>query len=163
MAVIKSAMDNEKYMRLAILEAQKAYKNGEVPIGAIVVYDGKVIVIAHNQTITKNDPTAHAEILALRKAGKVLNNYRLNDITLYVTVEPCAMCAGAIINARIGKLVFGAYEPKSGCVSSKAHLFEAGLFNHTVEVLGGVLETECSAILSRFFRGKRIAKATNGV
>jgi len=149
--------NDEKYLKLAIIEAKKAQRKGEVPVGAIITVADKVIARAHNQSIGKNDPSAHAEILALRKAARAIGNYRLEEATLYVTIEPCAMCSGAILNAHIKRLVFGAYEPKSGCVFSKAQLLEAGLFNHDVEISGGIMQEECAALLSRFFQQKRLA------
>ncbi|MCF8053668.1 MAG: tRNA adenosine(34) deaminase TadA [Deltaproteobacteria bacterium] len=147
---------DEQYLRLALKEARRALQKNEVPIGAVAVCGGKVTAKAHNQTISKNDPTAHAEVLALRKAAKAVGNYRLTATTLYVTIEPCAMCVGALLHARIKRLVFGATEPKGGCVVSKVQLLTPGLFNHQIAVTGGVLSEECAAILSGFFQQKRI-------
>jgi len=140
-----SLFDSEM-MGLAIKEAYKAEKYGEVPVGAIVVMNNEVISQCHNQSISKNDPTSHAEINAIRKASEILGNYRLKDVTLYVTLEPCAMCYGAIIHARISRLVFGAYDPKTGVCGSSIKLHEQECFNHSPEITGGELEKDCSLI-----------------
>ena len=149
-----SLFDSEM-MGLAIKEAYKAEKYGEVPVGAIVVMNNEVISQCHNQSISKNDPTSHAEINAIRKASEILGNYRLKDVTLYVTLEPCAMCYGAIIHARISRLVFGAYDPKTGVCGSSIKLHEQECFNHSPEITGGVLEKDCSLILKDFFKERR--------
>jgi len=149
-----SLFDSEM-MGLAIKEAYKAEKYGEVPVGAIVVMNNEVISQCHNQSISKNDPTSHAEINAIRKASEILGNYRLKDVTLYVTLEPCAMCYGAIIHARISRLVFGAYDPKTGVCGSSIKLHEQECFNHSPEIIGGVLEEDCSLILKDFFKKMR--------
>ena len=143
---------DEDYMRLALACAAKARAVGEVPVGAVVVYDGDVISEAWNQPITKHDPTAPAEIVAMREAAKKLKNYRLIDTTLYVTLEPCLMCMGAIVHARIARLVFGAYDPKVG--AAQKHLSTTS-FNHRVDILGGILEDECKKTLREFFKAKR--------
>ncbi len=143
-------------MRLALAEAQKALGAGEVPVGAVVVRDGKVVASAHNGPVGLSDPSAHAEILALRRAAAAEGNYRLVGTTLYVTIEPCLMCAGALVHARVSRLVFGAADPKGGAVVSLFRVLEDGRHNHRVDVSGGVLAAECGEILSRFFREKRL-------
>ena len=147
--------DDEKWMDLAIKQAIKAEKEGEVPIGAVLVKDELLIAKAHNQPITKNDPTAHAEIQLLRNAGKKLQNYRLTGSTLYVTLEPCAMCFGAMIHARIERIVFGAYDPKTGVCGSSEDLTNANCFKHKINVTGGVSERKCSQLLQAFFKSRR--------
>ena len=142
-------------MRYALRLAQRAEQQGEVPVGALLVQDNKCIAEGWNQPIQTSDATAHAEILTIRKAGKSLVNYRLTDTTLYVTLEPCVMCMGAISHARIKRLVFGAYDPKRGVVCSALNLTEASFLNHRVEWQGGVLESTCSELLVDFFRAKR--------
>ena len=147
---------DEHFMRLALAEARVAMEAGEVPVGAVVVRGGEVIASAHNSPVGLRDPSAHAEILALRKAAAVEGNYRLAGTTLYVTIEPCLMCAGALVHARVSRLVFGAADPKGGAAVSLYRVLEDGRLNHRVEVAGGVLATECAEILSRFFREKRL-------
>ena len=147
--------DDEKWMDLAIKQAIKAEKEGEVPIGAVLVKDELLIAKAHNQPITKNDATAHAEIQLLRNAGKKLQNYRLTGSTLYVTLEPCAMCFGAMIHARIERIVFGAYDPKTGVCGSSQDLTNANCFKHKINVTGGVSERKCSQLLQAFFNSRR--------
>ena len=142
-------------MRLALEEASKARAMGEVPVGAVIVADGKVIGRACNQPISATDPTAHAEIVALRAAAAAVDNYRLSGATLYVTIEPCLMCVGAMIHARIGLVVFGATEPRSGALVSAIRAHETPGLNHRLEMLGGVLEAECRAIIQQFFRTRR--------
>lgn len=144
-------------MRQALKEAQKSLKKEEVPVGAVLVYENKIISRAHNEPIAKNDPTAHAEIIAIRKAGSKRKNYRLSGSELYVTLEPCAMCLGAAVHARIRKLVFGALDPKSGAVESVMK-FPFEKMNHRVEIVGRVLVDECSKILRGFFKKKRKLK-----
>jgi tRNA(adenine34) deaminase len=146
---------DEKFMGEALKEAGKASDRGEVPIGAVIVSQGKLLARGHNQTIGKNDPTAHAEIIAIRKACAKRGNYRLSDSVLYVTLEPCAMCLGAVVQARLGRLVFGAPDPKSGAVLS-IMTFPMDKTNHRMEILGGVLGGECGRVLKDFFRGRRI-------
>lgn len=145
----------EHFMSLALKEAQKALKIDEVPIGAVIVKDGKVIAKAHNLRESKNIATYHAELIAIEKACKKLNTWRLDDCELYVTLEPCIMCAGAIINARIKKVYFGAYEPKGGACESKFSLLSSGVLNWQTEYEGGILKQQCSQILTDFFRLKR--------
>ncbi|MBW2442623.1 MAG: tRNA adenosine(34) deaminase TadA [Deltaproteobacteria bacterium] len=147
---------HEKFMRLALVEAQKAGQTGEVPIGAILVAeDGTVLSSAHNRTIDLADPTAHAEILALREAALKINNYRLLNTTLYVTVEPCIMCMGAIVHARISGVVFGADDPKWGAAGSLYNFAEDDRLNHRVGIISGVCEAECRGLMQAFFRAKR--------
>ena len=141
----------EVFMREALKEAKKAYKRKEVPIGAVVVYKNKIISRGYNLREKKKNALLHAEIIAIEKACRKLRSWRLDECDLYVTLEPCPMCSGAIINSRIKNIFFGADDPKAGCVNSKAHLFETGLFNHDVNVVGGVLKSECSQILKDFF------------
>jgi len=147
---------DELFMRLALAEAEKALLAGEVPVGAVVVRGGEVIASAHNGPVGLKDPSAHAEILALRRAAEAEGNYRLAGTTLYVTIEPCLMCAGALIHARVSRLVFGAPDPKGGAVVSLYEVLGDGRLNHRVEVTGGVLGEACGEILSRFFREKRL-------
>ncbi len=148
-------IERQKYMQVALQEAKKAYQQDEVPIGAIVVRNGEIIARAHNTKNRDKDALLHAEMVALRKAQKKLNDWHLNDCDLYVTLEPCPMCAGACINARIRAIYFGAYDPKAGCCGSLYNLPMDKRFNHRPEVYGGVCETECGAILSQFFASKR--------
>ena len=143
------------HMRAALAEAEAAAGEGEVPVGAIVVAGGAIIARGHNRSETDIDPSAHAEIVALREAARKSGNYRLTDATLYVTLEPCAMCMGAIVQARIERLVFGAYDPKAGAAGSAIDLSESPSFNHRFEVNGGVLAEECGAVLKTFFESKR--------
>jgi tRNA(adenine34) deaminase len=147
--------DDITFMREALRLAQQAADTGEVPVGALLVQNGQVIGRGFNQPVLTHDPSAHAEICALRDAGQVISNYRMPDATLYVTIEPCTMCYGAIIHARIKRLVFGAAEPRYGAVLSGQKLYENGQFNHRPEVLGGVLETDCSNLMKQFFLNKR--------
>lgn len=147
--------DDERLMREAIAEARRARDSDEVPVGAVVVLDGVVVGRGSNQPIQAVDPTAHAEILALRAAARTLGNYRLTGAALYVTVEPCLMCAGAIVHARIGRLVYGAPEPKTGAVRSAMQALDAPFLNHRVEVVSGVLEQECRELIRAFFTKRR--------
>jgi len=146
---------DEVWMRHAIRLAQRAEQQGEVPVGAIVVKDNQCIAEGWNIPITSHDPTAHAEVIALRSAGIQVANYRLNDATLYVTLEPCVMCMGAMSHARIKRLVFGAYDPKRGAVCNALSLTDASFLNHRISWDGGVLETECSEMLKDFFKARR--------
>ena len=146
---------DEKWMKIALNEAKLALKENEIPVGAILIQNEILVSKAHNQPIKNNDPTAHAEIQVLREAGCKLKNYRLNNSTLYVTLEPCAMCLGAIIHARIERLVFGASDPKSGVCGSTINLSSEPIFNHQIAISAGVLEHECKNILQSFFRLKR--------
>lgn len=143
------------FMRRALREAQKADSEGEVAIGAVVVQEGKIIARAHNRPLGLVDPSAHAEILALRRAAKKLGNYRLEGCDLYVTIEPCAMCAGAIVQGRLRRVVYGAPDPKAGACGSALTVLNHRKLNHQVEVISGVLAEECSAIVREFFRRRR--------
>ena len=143
------------FMRRALREAQKAELQGEVPVGAVVVQDEKVIARAHNRPLALRDPSAHAEILALRRAARKLGNYRLKGCDLYVTIEPCAMCAGAIIQARLRRLVYGTPDPKAGACGSALAVLNHPKVNHRVEAVSGVLASECAEILRKFFRKRR--------
>lgn len=147
---------DEYYMQCALKEARRGYEREEVPVGAVIVKNGEILSSTHNASIHMNDPSAHAEIVAIRKASEKLNNYRLTGTTLYVTLEPCLMCAGALIQARIERLVFGAYDPKGGAVVSMFRILDDLRLNHHIAVSGGILELECGEVLSRFFREKRI-------
>ncbi len=144
------------FMQEALKEAKKAYKKNEVPVGAVVVYNDKIIARAHNFNITTNDPTAHAEILALRKASKVLKNYRLPDCEMYTTLEPCPMCAGAMVYARIKRLVYATEDPKSGCCKSVLNIVNNKKLNHRIEVVSGVCKKESEKLLKKFFKRLRI-------
>lgn len=145
-------------MRYALSLAKHAEAAGEVPVGAVLVKGNQVIAEGWNLPITNHDPTAHAEIRCLQQAGKALKNYRLLDTTLYVTLEPCAMCAGAMVHSRVGRLVYGAADPKTGAAGSVLDLLQQPLFNHQVLVTGGVMATECGELLSSFFRRRRQEK-----
>ena len=151
--------DEEKFMKEAIRQAKKAYALREVPIGCVIVYEGKIIARGYNRRNTDKNTTSHAEINAIRKASKKLGDWRLEGCTLYVTLEPCQMCAGAIVQARIDKVVIGSMNPKAGCAGSVLNLLEMDVFNHKVEVERGVLEEECSTMLSGFFKELRMEKA----
>jgi tRNA(adenine34) deaminase len=149
---------DELYMRRALELAACGEAEGEVPVGAVLVHEGRVIAETWNRPISQDDPTAHAEILALRAGGATLGNYRLPGTTLYVTLEPCAMCAGAMVHARLARLVYGAADPRAGAVDSQLGLLRAPGLNHRVAVTGGVLGPECGARLQAFFRAKRGAR-----
>ena len=153
--IVKEVAVDEKWMEMAVEEAKTAASEGEVPVGGVLVKKGDIIGRDHNRCIQLNDPTAHAEILLLRRGGEFLGNYRLAETTLYVTIEPCPMCVGAITQARVERLVYGAPDEKAGAVSSKFRLLNDPDLNHRVQVKGGVLGEECSDILRNFFRGKR--------
>ena len=146
---------DEKWMKVAINEANLAMNENEIPVGSVLVLNEKIIAKAHNQPIGNNDPTAHAEIQVLRKAGKQQKNYRLVGSTLYVTLEPCAMCFGAMIHARIERIVFGAKDPKTGVCGSCMNLNEANFFNHKISITSGILEKESSELLKLFFKSRR--------
>jgi tRNA(adenine34) deaminase len=146
---------HELYMREALGLARQAEANGEVPVGAIIVVDGEIVGRGFNSPIAKSDPTAHAEILALREAGAHLHNYRLEPATLYATLEPCLMCAGALVTARVRRLVFGARDLRFGGVRSKFHLADSELLNHRVEIVEGVLAAECVELMKNFFEHRR--------
>ncbi len=149
-------MSDAAWMQQALAQAQIAAEKDEVPVGAVLVDSaGELIAAGHNQPISASDPSAHAEIVVLRAAAQKLGNYRLPDTTLYVTLEPCTMCVGALVHARVGRLVYGAAEPKTGAIESAQRLFETGKFNHQPLVEAGVLAAECSALLTQFFENKR--------
>ncbi len=147
---------------MALEDAERAGQKGEVPVGAILVKGDRVLARDHNRCIELSDPTAHAEVLVLRKAGRTMNNYRLNGTVMYVTAEPCPMCVSAMIHGRISRLVFGTLEPKFGAVESKLKLLQEKGFNHRIEVDRGILEEECSEILKTFFKEKRDKKGFRG-
>lgn len=143
-------------MHQALVQAQLAAECDEVPVGAVLVdADGNQIAVGHNRPIGSHDPSAHAEVVVLRAAAKQLSNYRLPGTTLYVTVEPCTMCIGALVHARVARIVYGACEPKTGAIESAHRLFETGSFNHRPEIQGGVLADDCAALLTRFFAARR--------
>ena len=148
-------MDKYSFMEEALIEAKKALKKGEVPVGAVVVLEEDIIGRGYNQPITKNDPTAHAEIMALRDAAMNLKNYRLKDTLVYTTLEPCLMCAGALVHARIKKLIYSASDPKSGVIESNGNLMRSAFLNHKISYEGGILKEESSEILKNFFLKKR--------
>jgi len=148
-------MTDQEYMQIALQLAQQGAAAGEVPVGALVVRDGEIVGRGYNAPISRHDPSAHAEIQAMREAALTLGNYRLVGCTLYVTLEPCAMCAGAIQHARIARLVFGASDPKSGACGSVVNLMEETRLNHHAEVTAGVMAQECGALLSAFFAARR--------
>ena len=152
-------MTDTQYMRYALNRAIEAGERGEVPVGAIVVVDGDIVAEGFNQPISTNDPTAHAEIVALRRAAAELRNYRLTAATLYVTIEPCQMCVGAMVHARIGRLVYGAPEPKAGAIESAMRAHEHPALNHRLEVIGGVLANESREVMQAFFQDRRRAGA----
>ena len=147
--------DDEKWMSLALKQARKAAEEGEVPVGAILVKDGLLVAKAYNQPISTNDATAHAEIQLLRTAGGKLKNYRLNGTSLYVTLEPCAMCFGAMVHARVKRIVYGAHDPKTGVCGSSEDLTNANCFKHKINITGGVSESRCSQLLQTFFKSRR--------
>jgi len=151
-------MQDQKWMEHALMLAERSREEGEVPVGAVLVKNNKLIAEGWNQPIDKHDATAHAEIMAIREAGRVLSNYRLPDTTLYVTLEPCTMCAGAIIHARIANMVYGAPDPRTGSAGSAVDVFAGDYHNHRVKVEGGVMQTECGRILKDFFRERRATK-----
>jgi len=154
-----AAGDDASAMRAALIQARAADAHDDVPIGAVVVRDGVVIAARHNERELDGDPTAHAEVLALRDASTVVGHWRLTDCTLYVTLEPCAMCAGAIVNARVGRVVYGADDPKAGAVRSLYRIADDPRLNHRAEVVGGVLADECGDLLRAFFRARRASPA----
>jgi tRNA(adenine34) deaminase len=148
-------LPDEHWMQQALALASRAAAAGEVPVGAVLVADGELIAEGWNRPITDHDPTAHAEVMCLRAAGQALGNYRLANTTLYVTLEPCLMCVGAMVHARVARVVFGAFDPKSGAVSSRCRGFELPGLNHRVAAGGGVLEESCGELLRDFFRERR--------
>lgn len=154
----ESELNHEHWMRHALTLARRAWEEGEVPVGAVLVHNNQVIGEGWNRSIGRHDPTAHAEIMALRQGGLVLQNYRLLETTLYVTLEPCVMCAGAMVHGRIGNLVFGARDAKTGAIGSLMDVVGHPGMNHQIMVTEGVLAEECSAMLSDFFRARRLEK-----
>jgi len=155
MSASGSARRDSDYMRLALAEAAAAGARGEVPVGAVLVRGAEVLAAGSNSPIATHDPTAHAEVQALRAAGRALGSYRLNDTTLYVTLEPCVMCAAAIVHARVQRLVFGAWDPRAGAAGSITDVFALRQLNHRVDVFGGVLMEECGRLLQEFFVNRR--------
>ena len=146
---------HDTFMRAALDEARRGAEAGEVPVGAVVVLDGQVVGRGFNQPIGASDPTAHAEIVALREAARALGNYRLVGTILYVTIEPCLMCVGAMVHARVATVVFGAAEPKAGAIVSSCRAHELPSLNHRIDVVGGILEEECRAVIQEFFKTRR--------
>jgi len=157
-AFASQADSDAHFMRLALAQADLAAQRGEIPVGAVLVKDGQVIATGFNHPIGLHDPSAHAEMQALRAAGLELNNYRLPGCELFVTLEPCAMCAGAMLHARLARVVFGATDPKTGVAGSVLNLFEQTQLNHHTELTSGVLAQECSSMLSQFFAQRRLQK-----
>ena len=147
--------NDEKWMRQALLLAKQAQAEDEVPVGAVVLYQGQVVGMGRNRSRMDSDPSAHAEMVALREAGKALNNYRLEGCELFATIEPCAMCAGALVHARISRLIYGADDPKAGAVHSVMQVLNHPQLNHRMEITGGVLAAECSQLLQSFFQSRR--------
>jgi tRNA(adenine34) deaminase len=154
-AVVQS---DDGFMRAALDEALRAGQNNEVPVGAVVVVDGQIVGTGFNQPIGAHDPTAHAEIVALRAAARHLGNYRLTGSTIYVTIEPCQMCVGAMVHARVARVVYGAVEPKAGAIESAMRAHEHSALNHRMTATGGVLEAECRGMIQKFFRERRSAE-----
>jgi len=147
---------DEQWMRQALAAAREAQANGEVPIGTCIVSENKLVAVSGNRTRTDCDPTAHAEIVALREAARKIGNYRLTDVDVYSTIEPCAMCAGALIQARVRRLIYGAPDDRAGAVRSRFQICDTDFLNHCIEVRAGVLEAECRALMREFFRRRRI-------
>ena len=147
--------EDEIWMSLALKQARKAAEEGEVPVGAILVKDGLLVAKAYNQPISTNDATAHAEIQLIRAAGRKQDNYRLTGTSLYVTLEPCAMCLGAMMHARIERIVYGAHDPKTGVCGSSENLIDTNCFNHKIDIVGGILKKECKQLLKKFFISRR--------
>ncbi len=165
MAVDPTSPDHEcleHWMRLALDQSARAMELGEVPVGAIVVHEGQVIGAGFNQPLQATDPTAHAEVVAIRQAARAVGNYRVTGSSPYVTVEPCLMCAGAIVHARVDTLVYGTVEPKAGAVRSAMRALDHPALNHRVRVVGGVLEDECRQVMQQFFQRKRQGAPTGG-
>jgi len=149
-------LNHEEYMNEALREARKALDSGEVPVGAVVVLDGKIVGRGYNQRESRHDPTAHAEIIALRQAGESQKGWRLNGAVLYVTMEPCPMCAGALLQSRVERVVYGVDDPKAGAAGTLLNILQFPGFNHAVKITGGVLADEAAALLKEFFREKRV-------
>jgi tRNA(adenine34) deaminase len=155
MPTIAQMESDAQWMREALAAAREAGQRGEVPVGSCIVSGGAVLAVASNRTRTDTDPTAHAEIVALREAARVVNNYRLANATIYSTIEPCAMCAGALIQARVSRLVYGAKDERAGAVESQFRICDTDFLNHRIEITAGVLEAECREIMQEFFRARR--------
>lgn len=155
MMEVAGDLHDRMFMQQAINQAQTAFERDEVPVGAIIVYENNIIAKAHNQVESLKDPTAHAEMIAVTQAANTLKNKWLYDCCLYVTLEPCSMCAGALLLSRLKRIIFGAYDPKTGACGSVINVLEPGRFNHTIEVVGGYFEEECSRLLRDYFRLKR--------
>ena len=153
--ILMSNLIDEKFMAEALKEAEKSANFDEVPVGAVIVKDGKIIARGHNLREKSNDPTAHAEIMAIRKACKKLKSWRLEGCAIYVTIEPCSMCAGTILWTRMQRIVYGANDPKGGALGSSYNLFEVKNINHKIEITRGVLENRCATLMTSFFRSKR--------
>lgn len=161
--MIENAEVDERWMLVALEAAREAAQAGEVPVGAVVVsFDNQMLAVARNRTRTDCDPTAHAEIIALRGAAQTVNNYRLTGVTVYSTLEPCAMCAGALIQARVRRLVYGARDERAGAVESVFRICDHDALNHRIELIGGVLEAECRELMQEFFRARRNEIANAG-
>ncbi|MGH8532642.1 MAG: tRNA adenosine(34) deaminase TadA [Gammaproteobacteria bacterium] len=154
-----TAADDERWMWQALALARRAEEHGEVPVGAVVVLNDEIIGEGWNQPIDRNDPTAHAEIMALRRAAERIGNYRLTGCSLIVTLEPCVMCAGASVHARIARVLYGARDPRAGAAGSVFEILGSGRFNHDIEVRGRILEAECCSLLRRFFERRRVEEA----
>ena len=150
-----ATVEHLKFMTEAVAEARRAGAEGEVPVGAVAVADGQIVGIGHNRPIELSDPTAHAEILAIRAAASTLKTYRLTGVSIYVTLEPCVMCVGAMLNARVARVVYGARDDKAGALGSVYDIGRDGMLNHQFEVVGGVMESECADLLREFFRARR--------
>ena len=155
---MKKLSDDERYMKEAIRQAKKAEKIGDVPIGCVIVYEGKIIARGYNRRNKDKTTLAHAELVAIKKASKILGDWRLEECTMYITLEPCQMCAGAIVQARIPKVICGCMNPKAGCAGSIIDMFNIEKFNHQVEFVCGVMESECSSLLTTFFKKLRESK-----
>ena len=153
--VVASEQGDEEFMRTALALADEARERGEVPVGAVLVMDGEILGRGYNQPVSRNDPTAHAEIVALREAGRQSGNYRLPGSTMYVTIEPCQMCVGAMVHARVARVVYGTPEPKAGAIESAMRAHEHPSLNHRLEAAGGILEADCRNIIQTFFKERR--------
>ncbi len=160
--ILRMDEDFRQFMKEALREAEKAFAEGEVPIGALVIHQGRILAAAHNMPIALQDPTAHAEVLAMRSAAARCGNYRLPGATLVVTIEPCLMCMGAALNARISRLVYGSADPKAGAARSLFNLCQDDRLNHRISVISGVLEEECTSLIQRFFSQRRRKAADPG-
>jgi len=155
---VASEQGDEAFMRAALALADEARERGEVPVGAVLVMDGEILGRGYNQPVSRNDPTAHAEIVALREAGRQSGNYRLPGSTMYVTIEPCQMCVGAMVHARVARVVYGTPEPKAGAIESAMRAHEHPSLNHRLEAVGGVLEADCRNIIQTFFKERRTSE-----